>query len=171
MKRIILTLLFTILSYMFIYYTTGFNEQFINEILQRILEYLMAVSIVIRAFGVVMIYIYIGFKYSRKSALSKQERLFFQMYSPWAILGYTIVMLMSMTDPGEDFSLVFTAYSTVLFVLVMMTVSVNIVSFRAMLEPKSVFARLNMKLIFTTDILIFIIFFITVFIFLFNNTL
>ena len=171
MKRIILTLLFTILSYVFIFYSTGFRGQFINEYFQEILEYLMFGSSVFTIVGFVMVYIYIGFLYSRKSILGKYERLFFQMYSPWAIIGYTIVMLMAKTAPSEDFSLVFTAYSAVLFFLVMMTVSVNIVSFRAMLEPKSVFARLNMKLIFITDILIFIIFIITVFIFLFNNTL
>ncbi|KFZ27516.1 MAG: hypothetical protein KQ78_00253 [Candidatus Izimaplasma bacterium HR2] len=171
MKRIILTLLFTALSYVFIFYTTGFRGQFINEYLQEIFEYFMFGSIFFNVFGSVIIYIYIGFLYSRKSILGKYERLFFQMYSPWAILGYTIVMLMSMTEPSEDFSLVFTAYSSVFFILVMMTVSVNIVSFRAMLEPKSVFARLNMKIIFIIDILILIIFFITIFIFAFNNTL
>lgn len=171
MKKIVITLIFTVLSYIFIFYSTGYNGEFMNDLLQQISGNFLFGVMSTAIFGTLFAYIYIAFKYSRSKQLTRYERLFFQLYSPWAILGYTIILLLSLTNPNEEFSLVFNAYSTVMFISIMIIITVNIVSLRATLEPDSGFAKINMKLILMSDILLIMICFMTIFIFMFNNTL
>lgn len=171
MKKIIFTLIFTALSYLFIFLFSGQTGQDIDEFILDLFGSNTLLTPIITMFGPPFIYVYIAFKYSRDKKLNEYYRLFFQMYSPWAILGYTIMILSSMTQIGDEFSEVFTAYSLALYISIMIVFIVNIVSFRALLEPDSVFSRINMKLIFISNILLLMIFFFTSFIFLFNGTL
>ncbi len=105
MKKIIYTFIFTALSYMFIFFFIGNTGKFMNDLIYEIFGSYTIATPIIALFGPLFGYIFIAFRYSRDKEISKYHRLFFQMYSPWAILGYSVMMLFAMTELDEDFRL------------------------------------------------------------------
>lgn len=169
MKKILLTLLFTVSSYVFIFYFTGSNGSILNR---RFAEYFTqwdTITLFLIGGGFQLAYIIIAIRYSNNNKISKHERLFFNLYSPWAIFGYSIAMVNSTAATREEFNFAFENYSMLFGVMIFTLIMTNVYSIYCYNNPKSKLWNFNSILIVLSDMFLIGLYYITMFLFMFQK--
>ena len=169
MKKILLTFLFTIASYFFIFYFTGSNGAILNR---RFAEYFTqwnTITFFLIGGGFQLAYILIAMRYSNNKTISKNERLFFNLYSPWAIFGYSIAMFNTTAATREEFRFAFENYSVLFGVMIFTIIITNIYSIYCYNNPKSKLLNFNSVLIVLSDMFLIGLYYLTMFLFIFQK--